>query len=269
VLSYELWLDSFETTNPKSGVEYWEYVLLYVDDALVISHRGEHILRQEIGKYFELKEESIGPPDIYLGGKIRKVELENGSNAWGFSSSMYVQAAVSNIEKYVKEKGVSLPTRVDSPMSIGYRPEVDVSPELSPKEASHYQSLIGILRWIVELGRIDICCEVSLLSSHLALPCHGHLQEMYQIVGYLKKHHNAEMVFDPSYPEIDKSLFERKDWTTSEMSDKLSEIIPPNALEPLGNAVIIKAYVDADHATDSMTRRSRTGFIVYINNVPI
>ena len=34
----------------------------------------------------------------------------------------------------------------------------------------YYQELIGILRWAVELGRIDITMEVSMLSSHLALP---------------------------------------------------------------------------------------------------
>ena len=38
----------------------------------------ESILRNELGRYFELKEESIGPPDHYLGGKVRKVQLNNG-----------------------------------------------------------------------------------------------------------------------------------------------------------------------------------------------
>jgi hypothetical protein len=46
------------------GHHYFECVLLYTDECLVISHRGESVLRDEIGKYFELKEESIGAPDI-------------------------------------------------------------------------------------------------------------------------------------------------------------------------------------------------------------
>ena len=41
------------------GGEYWEHVLLYTDNALRISEQGEHNLRNEIGKYFELKEEWI------------------------------------------------------------------------------------------------------------------------------------------------------------------------------------------------------------------
>ena len=41
----------------KYGVtKYYEYVLLYTDDCLVISDRGEDGLRNEIGKYFSLKD---------------------------------------------------------------------------------------------------------------------------------------------------------------------------------------------------------------------
>ena len=35
----------------KDGVtKYYEYVLLYTDDCLVISDRAEHVLRNEIGR---------------------------------------------------------------------------------------------------------------------------------------------------------------------------------------------------------------------------
>ena len=34
------------------GADYWEYILLYVDNCLVVSEHGEKILREEIGKYF-------------------------------------------------------------------------------------------------------------------------------------------------------------------------------------------------------------------------
>lgn len=59
------------------GSEYYEFVLLYIDDALVMSENGEKILQDKIGKYFKLKEESIEPPKIYLGGKLSKVVLDN------------------------------------------------------------------------------------------------------------------------------------------------------------------------------------------------
>ena len=65
----DVWMQ--KATNDL-GVDYWEFVLLYVDDILCVSHRGEEVLRNEIGKHFILKEASIGPPDQYLGGKVRK-----------------------------------------------------------------------------------------------------------------------------------------------------------------------------------------------------
>ena len=93
------------------GTQYWEYVLLYVDDCLVVSENGEKFLRNEIGKYFTLGETSIGPPKVYLGGKMSLVELSNGSKAWAFSSSQYGQEAVQNVESYLKEKYLKLPAR--------------------------------------------------------------------------------------------------------------------------------------------------------------
>ena len=95
-----------------------------------------------------------------------------------------------------------------------------------------------------------------MLSSHLALPREGHLNPLYNMFAYLKSHHNAEMVFDPTEPEIDHALFERRDWTTSEVGLELTEILPSNMAEPRGFGFTMRAFVDADHATDSMTHKS-------------
>ena len=64
------------------GSKYFDRVLLYTDDALDISENGEYVLREHIGKHFELKEESNGPPEIYLGGRLCEVDIENGFKAW-------------------------------------------------------------------------------------------------------------------------------------------------------------------------------------------
>ena len=62
-----------------------------------------------------------------------------------------------------------MPSKADTPMRTAYRPELDVSPELEPAEAAYYQSIIGILRWIVELGRVDICAA-DIRNSYLQAP---------------------------------------------------------------------------------------------------
>ena len=38
--------------NHSDGSEYYEYILLYTDDALVISERAETVLRKELGRLF-------------------------------------------------------------------------------------------------------------------------------------------------------------------------------------------------------------------------
>ena len=50
---------------------------------------------------------------------------------------------------------------------------------------------------MVELGRVDVCLEVSMMSSHLALPREGHLEQVLHIFAFLKKYHNTELVYDP------------------------------------------------------------------------
>ena len=195
-------------------------------------------------------------------------QLDNDVECWAFSSSQYVQAAVKNVETYLATQDKwKLPAKAETPMTTSYRPELDVTPELQEVDAAYYMSLIGILRWMVELGRVDICLEVSMMSSFLAMPREGHLQQVLNIFAHLKKYHNTELVYDPSVPVIDKSKFELKDWTSSEFGHiQGKEELPPNMPEPRGIGFVIRAKVDADHASDTTTRRSRSGFLVYLNS---
>jgi hypothetical protein len=76
------------------------------------------------------------------------------------------------------------------------------------------------------------------------------------------------MIFDPSIPEIDESLFPKEDSSSSvyATSDcELKEIVPPNIASPRGQGFTIRVYVGSNHAGDTVTRRSRTGFLVYLN----
>ena len=146
----------------------------------------------------------------------RELEGKDGGRvkAWGFSSSQYVQSAVNNVVKYLKEvKLMPLPNSMDQSLKRDYRPKLDDTAELEPTDAAYYQSLIGVLRWIVELGRVDIATEVSIMSSCMALPRFCHMIQLYNIFAYSKKHHNTEMIFDPSEPVIDELKFPRQDWS--------------------------------------------------------
>ena len=76
---------------------------------------------------------------------MSKVTLDNGVEAWAFSSSQYVQTTVKNVEESMAKKNAKLPSRANVPLSSNYRPEIDVTGEIEPQDASYYKSLIGIL----------------------------------------------------------------------------------------------------------------------------
>ena len=56
-----------------------------------------------------------------------------------------MQEVCRNVRVYLKQKN-----------GDDKRAEIDISPELNATDAAYYQSLIGILQWMVELGRVDI-----------------------------------------------------------------------------------------------------------------
>ena len=118
------------------------------------------------------------------------------------------------------------------------------------------------------MGRIDITCEFSMMSSLVAMGRGGHLQQILHLFAYLKYHHNARIVFDPSYPDIDLDQFPMHEWR-SLYGKVLKEDIPSNAPELLGMEFILQTYVDADHAGDRLTRQSRSGVPVFMNSAPI
>ena len=122
---------------------------------------------------------------------MRKVELTNGVHAWAFSSSRYVTEAVKNVERQLAKNGFKLTHKAETPLQTSHRPEIDTTSELSPTDAMYYQSIIGMLQCVVELGRVDICLEVSMMSSHLAFPREGHLEQLYHIFARIKKYYST------------------------------------------------------------------------------
>ena len=76
------------------------------------------------------------------------------------------------------------------------------------------------------------------------------------------------IAFDPTYPDVDYSKFDRSDYWASLYGD-VQEEIPIDMPEPLGKEIFMRCFVDADHAGDRLTRRSRTGYIVYLNMAPV
>jgi hypothetical protein len=193
-------------------------------------------------------------------------QLDNGIWAWGLGPSKYVAQAVRNCVKHLTDKlnnCFCLPQRADNPFLYDYNLELDLSEPLDPECSSFYQHLIGVMRWMVELGCIDIATEVSLLSSHLTFPREGHLKTALHIMSYLSQKHNTRLIFNLTYPKIDMGQFPQYNWT--EFYGNVKEAIHMDMPEPFGKDVDVRMMCDSDHTGDKRTRRSRTGFLIFCN----
>ena len=99
------------------------------------------------------------------------------------SSTKYVKAAVKNVKETLTKSENRLLGQCVAPLQSGYRPETNGSSELKADGLQYYQELIGVLTWFVQLGRVDILLETSLMSAHMALPSIGHLEQFIHIFG--------------------------------------------------------------------------------------
>ena len=128
----DLWLKP--EFRPGDKLEYYSYILCYVDDILCIHHDPDDVLNKLNG-YVLLKPSSVGSPNIYLGTKLKCMQLHNDIWALLMSIYMYVQETVRICEEYVAKhltKGYKLPRRAVNPFKCGHCLELDVFLVLRP-----------------------------------------------------------------------------------------------------------------------------------------
>ena len=254
------------------GYEHYEMLLCYVDDVLIVSHKCDPIAN-EIDNHYKIKPESRKALEIYLGADVARIQTAGGHEVWSTSSKTYVQNAVKVVENLLNEdgKGMQLcsPSKAKNPLPSNYHPEIDVTTELDADLIPRYLQLVGMLRWAVELGRLDIMLEVSLLSQYQASPRVDHLDALYHIFAYLRGHPDmGRIAYDHKEPKVDYCAFnETVDWTP--FYGEVEEEMPPKMPESLGQSVSIHAFVNANHAGNVVTRQSHSGIIIYVNNALI
>ena len=110
------------------GTEYYKYIMCYIDDILSVSHDAKSILQSLQGQ-FKLNGDKIEPPDMYLGAQLGTMQV-NGNEGWFMSSEKYVKSAIQNIEETLQNTGQWLPSKCKMALAYGYRPELDITPEL-------------------------------------------------------------------------------------------------------------------------------------------
>ena len=86
-----------------------------------------------------------------------------------------------DIDKYVKTNEQCSKPKSMMVLPNTYPCEIDTSEELGPQEALYCQSLIGIACWVVELGRVNIYTEVSMLPLQIALARQRRLEAFFRM----------------------------------------------------------------------------------------
>ena len=107
------------------------------------------------------------------------------------------------------------------------------------------------------------------MSQYQAVPRLGHLEVLYNVFDYIKKHKEmGELANDLKTPEVDESAFNNNvDW--KDFYGDMEEELSPKMPEPRGNVVRIIAFVDANHAGNVVTRLSHSGIIILVQKNPI
>ena len=118
-----LWMKPI--VRPGYGFEYYSYVLIYMDNVMVIHHDADIVICR-IDNHFKLKPSLIGNTAIYLGAKLKKMRLENKVWAWANIPEMYVKELVANMGNYLAEladeRWQFLKNKAENPFIGGYAP---------------------------------------------------------------------------------------------------------------------------------------------------
>jgi hypothetical protein len=163
----------------------------------------------------------------------------------------------------------SLYEKKKTPIKTDDHPEEDTSPILGNDMHTEYQSIMGMLQWVVSLCRVDICFAVTSLSRFCACPREGHLTRALRVWGYLKNYPSRSLRIDHNKfhlagEQLDKSLVDFLDQYAY-----AKEELDPQFPKPIGNELDVSVFFDSDHAHDKVTGRSISGIIVMVGSTPV
>jgi hypothetical protein len=90
-----------------------------------------------------------------------------------------------------------------------------------------------------------------------------------RLFGYLKNNAKARLLFDPTPFNLETIEFHDQDWYDL-YPDAEEATTPHDAPAPMNKVPVqITAFMDASHAADVVTRRSVTGYLIFIGQAPI
>ena len=244
----------------NSEDSHYEYVCTHSDDFMIASRRPSDIMAA-IKEVYNVKSE--GPPGYYLGNDFKK----DYKGRWCFGCKKYIKEALIRVEAIL---GTLKKSSV--PILAGDHPETDDSEVLGDQNHRCFHMLIGILNWVVTIGRIDVTFATMSLSRFSACPRRGHLDRALKIFAYLKKRPNRRICVDsrdPTFINFEAEFSKNYVNTLRDDYPEASEELDVNLPRAMIDELTVTAFVDSDHAHDKLTRRSVTGMIILVGRTPI
>ena len=239
--------------------DHYEYIGVYVDDLIIISHDCQAIIDLlEKKNGFKLK--GTGPIDFHLGCNF----FRDKDGHLCYSPKKYLEKMMEN---YRRTFG-TLPKQAASPLVKNDHPELDSTEELDLEDTKIYQSMVGAQQWAIQIGRWDIGTAVSTMSRFRAMPRVGHLDRLKRIYGYLRKYNNAIVRIRTEEPDFSDLPEKEYDWFYT-VYVGANEEIPTDIPEPKGKPVVMSCCADANLYHDLITGRSQGGCLHMWNKTVI
>ena len=239
--------------------DYYEYIAVYVDDCLIVSKDPQAVIDMLTKKHaFKLK--GTGPISFHLGCDF----FRDKDGVLCYAPCKYIEKILENYRRIFGQ----YPRPVTSPLVSNDHPELDTTDLLDEDWTKVYQSLVGGLQWVIQIGRFDVSTAVMTLSRFRVAPREGHMERVKRIHGYLRKMKHAVIRIrteEPDYSDIPQKIY---DWFYT-CYYGAQEVLPDNAPRPLGKPVKTTSYFDANLYHDLISGRSVTGILHMFNKTPI
>ena len=123
-----------------------------------------------------------------------------------------------------------------SPITKGDHPELDTTELLDKEGIKIYQSQVGTLQWVVQIGRVDVATAVMTMSRFRAAPRQGHMDRIHRIHGYISKMHHAVIrmrVDEPDFSDFPEFNYDWEYTCYAGTKELLPEDSPRESLQSL------------------------------------
>jgi len=240
--------------------DHYEYIAVYVDDLMILSKDPQPIVDKLQGPPHNFKLKGTGDISFHLGCDF----FRDATGASCYAPRKYIEKILDNYKRIFG----SNPKPATSPLVGGDHPEIDSSPLLDIDDIKIYQSLIGALQWIIQIGRFDVGTAIMTLSRFRAAPRVGHMDRVKRVHGYLSKFRHAAIRIRTEIPDFSDIPVKIYDWQHS-CYGSTKEEIPVDCPRALGKKVRLTSFVDANLYHDLISGKSVTGILHLMNKTPV